>query len=190
MPPWTKATGAALLLALTCIPAHAQFAAAMGAYLVAEGEACRSSEWLGAQTEDFRFQNVCIPKAIVATVDSSTVMLAVAELTNPSMLEHMLKQQALGRLPVDEAYEVEVERRNDDIYDLTDGTVLRALEPTYVGYVGYHEEAILYRDGPTWHFCVTGTSLKVEVLRVGTKSYNRDSLSGSKEEIAAMEPCD
>lgn len=190
MPSWTPASFISVLLAFTSTPTHAQFAGALGAYLVAEGEACRSSEWMGAHHEDFRFEKVCIPRAIVATVDSATVMLAVAELTNPSMLEHMLKQQTLAKLPVDEAYEVEVDRRNNDVYDLTDGTVLRALESTYVGYIGYHEEAILFRDGSTWHFCVASTSLRVDVLRVGTTTYNRERISGSKEEITALKPCD
>jgi hypothetical protein len=181
--------GLALLLAMAS-PSFAQYAAAVGAYVVEEGEACRTSEWLGDRYEDFKYSNVCIPQASMATGDSTLINLAVTELTSPELMQYMLQQLALGHLPVDEAYEVEVDDRSGDVYDLTDGTVLRALESKYVGYLGYHEDAILYRSGTTWHFCVDDTSFKVDVLREGTATYNRRSMAGTKQEIEAMDACD
>ena len=186
------ATGVLSALAFLLIlqPAHAQFADAIGAYKVAKDQPCRSSEFMGQLTEDGRIGDVCIPASSFAYQDSSLVPLAIAELTDPGLLESLLSQRVIASLPVQEAYAMEVDDHDGKIYDLTDGTIVRVTESKYVGYIGWHEEAILYRQSGNWFFCVSGTHFKAEVLRGGSRSYNRDRISASEKEIKAMDACD
>ena len=185
---WSKVLATALLI-VGCQPATAQYAAAVGAYTVPDGGTCRSSEWQGSVTKDALIGSVCIPTHIIGTVDTSIVTLAMAELISPEMFQILLARQANAELPVAEAYEVEIDDSEGDVYDLTDGTVVRATESKYVGYISYHEAAILYRAGSDWHLCVSDTDFEIEILRETQSPYRRRAISGSLREVQALNPC-
>ena len=178
-----------IAIALAASPVHAQYAQLIGAYKVEEGQPCRTSVFQGNTQEDPHFGAACVPWAAIGSFDPFTIQMAIAELTDPALMQQLMLQNMLGNTPLSEAYEVEVDKRDGSTYDLTDGTVLRALDSTYVGYIGYHEEAILYRDTGDWHFCVAGSEFKVEILRDGQSSYNRRRIAGTRSEITMMDPC-
>jgi hypothetical protein len=180
---------ALLALLISNQPAFAQYAAAVGAYNVPDDGVCRSTEWLGSVTEDALIGSVCIPTHVIGTVDTTMITLAMAELISPEMLQIMLARQAMGELSLPEVYEVEVDDDDGDVYDLTDGTVVRATENKYVGYIGYREAAVLYRNGSDWHLCVSGANFEVEILREAQRSYGRRAISASLRDIEAMDAC-
>lgn len=178
-----------MLLACMAQPASAQYADIVGAYRSEDGQTCRISQFQGSAQEDPLFGSVCVPWTSIGRFDTSVIQMAIAELVDPALLQHLIIQNMLGNSQVAEAFEVEVDRRDGNVFDLTDGTVLRALETKYIGYLGYHEEAIVFQDGGDWHLCVDGEVVEVEVLRDPSRTYNRRRISGTRNEILQMPPC-
>lgn len=188
---------AGLILALSVCPTAAQspqpefggFAKPLGAYLLDGRSECGFSNSYMGETQDTQFGQVCVPQVTVQAVDAFTLSLIIAELTDPTLYRALLMKQMMGDVPVSEAFAVEVEKRSDDVFDLTDGTVLRKTGAGYVGYVGYHEEGILYEESGNWIFCVSGSSFEVEILREAQRSFGRSDISATKKELERMDPC-
>lgn len=179
----------ATLLVCMVQPASAQYAEIVGAYKSEDGQTCQISQFQGSAQEDPLFGSVCVPWTSIGRFDTSVIQMAIAELVDPALLQRLVIEKMLGNAPVAEAYEVEVDRKDGSVFDLTDGAVLRTLETKYIGYLGYHEEAIVFRDGGDWHLCVDGEVVEVEVLRDPSRSYNRRRISATRNEILQMRPC-
>ncbi|MPX97534.1 hypothetical protein EHW61_12835 [Salinivibrio sp. VYel6] len=162
----------------------------VGAYLANDKGECKTSTIYGKNYPDSNISGVCISMtAMFDEKKKELVTLAVTELKNPEQLEAMIQLELAKRQPT-EAYEVQIKKKSDDIFKLIDGSILEKTGYGYVGYVGYHEESILYKDGEQWKFCVNGSSFKVDVLKYVEYHYSKDSISGkSVKEIESMDVC-
>ena len=169
----------------------AQFADVVGAYLANEKGECQSTTLYGKTVPDSNITGVCIPvTAIFDEKKKELISLAITELKNPDQLEAMIKHEIMKRQPT-EAYEVEIDKHSEDIFKLVDGSVLEKTSSGYVGYVGYREDAILYKDGERWNLCVNDSSFKVDILKYVEYHYSKDKIHGkSVREIEAMDVCD
>ena len=168
-----------------------KFADFIGAYLADENGKCKSTKYIGKEFPDSNINGVCIPvTAMFDDKKKGIVTLAITELTNPSQLDSMVKLELKKRQPT-EAFEVEIDSYSNDIFKLVDGSVLEKTGSGYVGYIGYHEEAILYKDGSKWKLCVNDDSFDVDVLKYVQYHYSKDSINGkSVREIESMDVCD
>jgi len=183
----------AFLLAFIAFDASTgEIADAIGVYLPDEDGECGSTELKGVTHVDSKTVGVCIP--ITTRLDESKkglIYLAIVELKRPQYLDYAI-QKHLSKSKVAEAYEVEIDDYNDEIFELVDGAVLRKESYGYVGYVGYNEDAILYKSQSQWKLCVDGDIYDVEILSEGSKyHYSRDEISGkSIKEIEGISTCE
>ena len=176
---------------LTSLNANAgQFADFVGAYLANEKGECKSTVFFQKEYPDSNINGVCVPvTSIIDEEKKDIISLAVTELKNPKQLEAMVQLELAKRQPT-EAYEVEIDKHNDDIFKLVDGSVLEKTGYGYVGYIGYHEDGILYKDGKQWKLCVNSSSYKVDVLKYVKHHYSKNSIHGkSVKEIENMDVC-
>lgn len=170
--------------------AHAgKYADAAGIYLAGPKGECKSRKLYGKEFPDESISGVCVPITTLMNEEMQPLLrLGIVELTNPQQLEAMERLELLRR-QLAEAYKVEIDSFNDDIFKLVDGSILEKAGSGYVGYIGYHEEAILYRDAGQWKLCVNDSSYKVDVLKNVKYHYSRDSFSASVAEIEKMDEC-
>lgn len=166
-----------------------KYADAAGIYPVSPKGECKSRKLYGKEFPDQNISGVCVPVTTLMNEDMQPLLrLGIVELTNPQQLEVMERLELL-RLQPAEAYKVEIDSFNDDIFKLVDGSILEKTGSGYVGYIGYHEDAILYRDGSQWKLCVNDSSHKVDVLKNVKYHYSRDSFSAPVAEIEKMDEC-
>jgi hypothetical protein len=179
-----------LVLIASPICQAGKFADFVGAYLPNDKGECKTSTFYGKDYPDSNISGVCIPMlAMLDKKKKELVTLAITELKNPEQLEVMVQLELAKRQPT-EAYEVQIDKKSDDIFKLVDGSVLEKTGYGYVGYVGYHEESVLYKDGKQWQFCVNGSSFKVDVLKYVKYHYSKSFISGkSVKEIESMDVC-
>lgn len=180
----------AIALIVSPVCQSGEIADFVGAYLPNKKGECKTSTIYGKDYPDSNISGVCIPMlAMFDEKKKDLVTLAITELKNPEQLEAMIQFELAKRQPT-EAYEVQIDKKSDDIFKLVDGSILEKTGSGYVGYVGYHEESILYKDGEQWKFCVNGSSFKVDVLKYVKHHYSKDSISGkSVKEIESMDVC-
>ena len=180
----------ALSLTISPISQAGKIADFVGAYLPNEKGECRTSIFFDKESPDSNIGGVCIPMiAMFEEQKKDLVTLAITELKNPEQLEVMIQLELTKRQPT-EAYEVQIDKKNDDIFKLVDGTVIEKTGYGYVGYVGYREESILYKDGVQWKLCVNGSSFKVEIQKYVKYHYSKTSINGkSVREIEGMDIC-
>lgn len=178
---------------LACIAnqAHAgKYADAAGIYLASPKGECKSHKMYGKYFPDQNISGVCVPITTLMNEKIQPILrLGIVELTNPKQLEAMERLEILRHQPT-EAYKVEVDSFNDGIFKLVDGSILEKTGSGYVGYIGYHEEAILYRDTGKWKLCVNDSSYDVDILKNVQYHYSRDSLRASVAEIEKMDECE
>ncbi|WP_298722417.1 hypothetical protein [uncultured Oceanisphaera sp.] len=167
-----------------------QFADFVGAYLANGKGECKSTVFFGKEYPDSNINGVCIPvTAMFDDEKKDIVSLAITELKNPNQLEDMIQLELAKQQPT-EAFEVEIDKHNDDIFKLVDGSVLEKTGYGYVGYIGYHEDGILYKDGSQWKLCVNNSSYEVDALKYVKHHYSKNSIHGkSVKEIEAMDVC-
>lgn len=167
----------------------ASFAEITGAYLPDEN-GCKQTKIFGKVYDDSELNSVCIPMSTFLDENKSDlIMLAVTELKKPENLENVMRYELSKRQPI-ESYKVEIDERSSDIFKLVDGSVLEKTGSGYIGYVGYHEEAILFKDASQWKLCVNGSIVKVDILKMVQHHYSKDSLSLSIKDIEKHEICD
>jgi len=167
-----------------------QYADFVGVYLADENGDCKSTFFLGEEVPDSNMNGACFP--ITTTFDkkkNDLLLIAIIELTDPENLDYHLQREVLKRQPT-EAFEVEVDTHKDDIFRLSDGSILEKTSSGYIGYIGYHEDAVLYKDDAQWKLCVNDNSHEVDVLKYVESHYSKSYIRGkSVREIEAMEPC-
>lgn len=178
---------------LACIvnQAHAgKYADAVGIYLASPKGECRSHKLYGKEYPDQNISGVCVPITTLMNEKMQPLLrLGIVELTNPKQLGVMERIEILRHQPT-EGYKVEVDSFNDDIFKLVDGSILEKTGSGYVGYIGYHEDAILYHDIGQWKLCVNDSSYDVDILKNVQYHYSRDSFSASITEIEKMDECE
>lgn len=134
---------------------------------------------------------------IVFADDAKMAILkfAIAELHDPELLKRMIVDEvrkiyiASRTDSSPEAFEVEIDDYNNDIFTLVDGSILEKTGYGYVGYIGYHEDAILYRDGRQWKLCVNDSIFKVDILKHNKHHYSRTRIDKPVRAIEKSEPC-
>lgn len=180
----------AIALIFTPVCNAGKIADFVGAYLADDSGECKTSTIYGEDYPDSNISGVCVPMSVMFDEKKKELLnLAITELKNPEQLEAMILQEFAKRQTT-EAYEVQIDKKTDDIFKLVDGSILEKTGYGYVGYVGYHEESILYKDGEQWKLCVNGSSYKVDVLKYVKYHYSKDSISGkSVKEIENMDVC-
>lgn len=187
-----RATTLIACLSMTWIMNEAQagkYADAAGIYRADEKGTCKSRKLYGKEFPDQNISGICVPITTLMNEEMQPLLrLGITELTNPAQLKAMERLELL-RLQPTEAYKVEVDSFNDDIFKLVDGSILEKTGSGYVGYIGYHEDAILYRDASQWKLCVNDSSYKVDVLKNVQYHYSRDSFSATVAEIEKMDEC-
>ncbi|MEZ8321483.1 hypothetical protein [Vibrio splendidus] len=179
-----------LILSVSPFSQAGQFADYVGAYLPNDTGECKTSIIYSKSYPDSNINGVCIPMlSMFDDEKKELITLAITELKNPEQLDAMVQLEVAKRQPT-EAYEVKVDKKSDDIFKLVDGSVLEKVGYSYVGYVGYQEKSILYKDGEQWKFCVSGSSFKVDVLKYIEHHYSKSSISGkSVREIESIDVC-
>lgn len=66
----------------------------------------------------------------------------------------ILRKQGVGVAANTIVYMTQIENHNDDIMKLTNGGILELTE--YVGFVGFHNDAVLFSDNGSWKIWVKG----------------------------------
>lgn len=128
----------------------------------------------------------CIPSISYQKYDYSVIVLGLIEATNPELLHDVLNQN----IRVPQAFEVEVESYSNGLFYLVDGSVLENKSGSYVGYIGYHEEAVFFGNGLDWNLCVNGLVYEVNVVQ--NKKYHyygREALSITRDELLQRDEC-
>lgn len=162
---------------------------AAGLYPAGSKGECKSRKLYGKEFADQNISGVCVPVTTLMNEDMQPLLrLGIIELTNPQQLEAMERLELL-RLQPSEAYKVQIDNFSNDIFRLVDGSILEKKGSSYVGYIGYHEKAILYSSTDEWRLCVKGRSHKVNVLKNQKYHYSRSSFSASIADIEKMEEC-
>ena len=185
----------ALVSAFTTATANAgQISDALGLYLPdTQGQCKGATKAFGKEQEDTNLRGVCVPlkAAMWATLNNrmDILSLGVAELNDPKMAEIIRSEMLRKQKPAAYAYEVEIESHNDDIFKLVDGSVLQETSHKYVGYIGWHEKAILYKDGTQWRLCLNNNTHDVDMLKDGGYGSGRSSISKSILEIERSNIC-
>lgn len=179
---------AACMLAAANVHAG-KYADAAGLYKPNSSGECKSRLLYGKKFPDQIISEICVPITTLMNEEMKSILrLGIVELTNPEQLESMERLELL-RLQPAKAYEVEIDSFKSDIFKLVDGSILEKTDSSYVGYVGYHEDGILYRDGSQWRLCLNDSSHKVDVLKNVEHHYSRNSLSASVAEIEKRDEC-
>lgn len=173
----THATGASAQTGVS-------YAKAVGAYAIGDGETCRFSEEQGQLVQDVQFVHVCLPRAKSLEIGSTTLALAIAELTDPDLFAALLSKVERGDVEPDTAFRIEIEATNGDVFDLADGTLVRTTGAPALGAVGQSAEAILYSVAGIWTMCVGGNRFEVELLRDPQRTGERSRISTT---VAAIE---
>lgn len=165
----------------------------LGLYLPDAQGKCKTYASQYGNLEDLNFNAVCVPLntwlSAKTDFDKDIIYLGTLELTDPALAKIWLERKIIQGTQNAEAYEVEIESFSGNFFKLTDGSVLENRSSGYVGYIGYHEEAIFFKDGSDWNLCVNNNAHKVEVIRDATSSYNRQSISKTVYEIMEMDIC-
>jgi len=168
----------------------AQYAEMTGAYMPDDDGECSYSTMFDRTMPDRKVSGVCIPVVALFEEDLKELLpLAITELKNPEKLEELEKLERKRRQPI-RAYKVEVDDFDDGIFKLVDGSILEKKDHSYVGYLSYHEDGILYKYLEQWKLCVDGDSYEVDVLKNEKRHYSRRSFRASVLEIEKMEECD
>ena len=153
------------------IPGRGPNAAKLGLYFPSDEGMCRENDYL--------ISGVCVPVTALV-LGASTLDIGLAEMTNPELIPIMLSLSA---------YEVEIEDYSNDLFVLVDGSILENTSSGYVGYVGYHQDAILFNDYTGWNLCVNGSIHSVDVLKNVEYHYSRSALGIARDELQRRVEC-
>ncbi|WP_157826397.1 hypothetical protein [Kangiella profundi] len=166
-----------------------KYADIVGAYLANKG-VCKTSYFMGKHEQDRLLEGVCIPiKSVLDESKKELIPLAIIELKSPNQLKFYESIEKKKRDNT-EAFHVEVDSFNDNIFKLVDGSILEKDDHKYVGYISYHEKGIFYKDGSKWKLCVNNKTFKVKLLKNNKYHYSRDEISDiSIYEIEKLEEC-
>jgi len=170
----------------------AGFAQLVGAYKADSKGHCKKSEFLGELRSDFLMNGVCIPsQAMIDPITKYLIPLALTELNNPERLPQMIEIQKEARKPVNEAFIVQIDGYDDDIFKLVDGSIIEN-NGGYVGYTSYNQESILFKKNGQWKICVNDNIHRVTILKNVSSHYSRDKIyeSTSETSIKEMDECD
>jgi hypothetical protein len=177
-----------LVVAITALAISANTTA--GAGPIADELGIYLPESPGKCAEDeFAFKKACLPSGTLLTYDVDYILIGYLDLVDPEGSKAAQRDYIRRSSTRAEAYAVEVDHFAADIFKLVDGSVLEKVSPGYVGYVGYHEGAVLFRDGQQWNLCVNGDIHRVELLKNGGSHYSRDRLSKTIKEVEDMDAC-
>ncbi|HHS9635119.1 TPA: hypothetical protein ACTXE5_005442 [Raoultella ornithinolytica] len=166
-----------------------KYADATGLYHANKSGECKSQIIYGKRLTDTNISGVCVPNKTLMNEDlKPMIYLGIVELTNPENLHVVERIQQLRSQPTD-ASKVKIDSFDNGKFELVDGSILKNTDSGYVGYIGYHEEAIFYRDISQWKLCVNGESYKVDVIKDVKYGYSRESLSASVNDIEKMDEC-
>lgn len=184
-----------LVFFMYCIPTNsfaAGFAQLVGAYKADSKGQCKKSKVLGRLETDFLTVGVCIPtQAMIDPVLNDLIPLALIELNKPKLLPEMIELHKDARKPVDEAFIVQIDDYDDDIFKLVDGSIIEN-NGGYVGYTGYHKKSILFKKNGQWKICVNDNIHRVTILKNVSSHYSRTKIyeSVSEKSIEEMDECD
>ena len=142
------------------------------------------------ENNDQFIMGVCVPVITVLRYDYDELRLGIVELTQPEALPNLIREYGLKHTQVITALEVEIDSFGESIFRLVDGSILEMTSSGYVGYIGYHEDAILYQQAEKWRLCVNGSIHDVDFLKDGGSHYSRSSLSLTLAEIEGRDECD
>lgn len=184
-----------LAFLMCCIPTNsfaAGFAQLLGAYKADSKGQCKKSEFLGQLETDFLTAGVCIPsQTMIDPVLSDLIPLALTELNNPKLLPRIIEMHKDARKPVDEAFVVQIDEYDDDIFKLVDGSIIEN-NGGHVGYTGYHHKSILFKKNGQWKICVNDNIHRVTIQKNVSSHYSRTKIHESVNEksIEEMDECD
>lgn len=184
-----------LVFFMYCIPTNsfaAGFAQLLGAYKADSKGQCKKSEFLGQLETDFLTAGVCIPsQAMIDPITYDLIPLALTELNKPQLLPQMIEMHKEARKPVDEAFIVQIDEYDDDIFKLVDGSIIEN-NGGYVGYTGYNKKSILFKKNGQWKICVNDNIHRVTILKNVSSHYSRAKIdkSVSEKSIEEMDECD
>jgi len=154
----------------------------LGIYLPTDGSNCAPN--------DIELAGACVPLLTMISIEFDLVHLGVVELTRPDDLPNAKAYIERKYTEVLQVYRVEIDEFDDPLIKLVDGSALEKTSSGYVGYVGYHEEAILYQQFSSWKLCLNGSTYSVDWLKDGGAHYSRSSMQLTLAEIEKLEECD
>ncbi|WP_437609186.1 hypothetical protein [Erwinia sp. V71] len=178
-----------ILISFSNLTFAGKYADATGLYHANKNGECKSQKIYGKKLPDTNISGVCVPnKTLMNENLKPMIYLGIVELTNPENLHVVERIQQLRSEPTD-ASKVEIDSFENNKFELVDGSVLKKTDSSYVGYIGYHEKAIFYRDINQWKLCINGESYKVDVIKDVKYGYSRDSINASVNDIEKMDEC-
>lgn len=134
---------------------------------------------------DLSIDQVCIPSATYQNYDYSAIVVGLIEATNPELLPDLLDRH----IEYPQAFEVKVESYRSGVFNLIDGSTLENKDGSYVGYIGFNEDAVFFGNGFDWSLCVSGSVYKVNVVLNEKYHYSRKTLSITRDELMQRDEC-